>query len=196
MKKLIFSSVIILFGICAFNSLAGEPKKEIAYTQYNIWRHAKPSDMRAINYKFGYDFIPAGTAVYDVRVKTRIRFKILETDEQIEIRYKKRYHPGIDIKQYANYMFGNKKFEELAADLKPTEIEAIKEGILIEGMSKKAVIMSYGPPPEHRTPSLKGREWVYWMHRWRNKKICFDKEKKTINCKRLHEKVKEKSDVL
>lgn len=59
------------------------------------------------------------------------------------------------------------------------ELQAIKEGKLVVGMSKAAVIMAYGYPPEHRTPSLESNTWIYWIDRFRNKAILFDENNRT-----------------
>ena len=81
-------------------------------------------------------------------------------------------------------MIGEEKFEELTTNLNSEEIEAIKEGVLVEGMSKRAVLMSYGYPAEHRTPSLRSKEWIYWMNKRRSKRICFTIGDKTISCRK------------
>jgi hypothetical protein len=60
------------------------------------------------------------------------------------------------------------------------EKKAIKEGRLVVGMSKPAVIMSRGYPPEHRTPSLDVSPWVYWEARFRTKAVYFGEDGRTI----------------
>ena len=40
-------------------------------------------------------------------------------------------------------------------------------------MSKEAVLMSYGYPPSHMTPSTEGDVWKYWDHKFRAKLIYF-----------------------
>ncbi len=66
--------------------------------------------------------------------------------------------------------------------LTSTEVKAIRQGVLVEGMSKRAVLISYGMPPEHRTPILTSNVWIYWINNIRQKKICFDENDKTIKC--------------
>jgi len=53
----------------------------------------------------------------------------------------------------------------------------IRNGQIVKGMSKEAVLMSYGYPPEHRTPSLEGDNWIYWESRWSSKTAIFEKGK-------------------
>ena len=57
------------------------------------------------------------------------------------------------------------------------EQENIRNGQIVKGMSKEAVLMSYGYPPEHRTPSLESDSWIYWKNRWSSKTAIFEKGK-------------------
>ena len=56
---------------------------------------------------------------------------------------------------------------------------------MIVGMPKNAVLISYGYPPEHATPSLDTNVWRYWVNKMKSKNICFDSEDKAISCKDL-----------
>ena len=183
MKKICVAVLIILIFCFSFTAIAEEPKQETMYTAYNIWKHKKQRHMLCINYKVGYAIIPAGTAVTEVHTSSnKIRFKILETGEKFKIGFKKKWHPGKTVDDYLNSMFTSKTFEKLTADFSPKEIDAIKRGVVVKGMRKEAVIVSYGLPPEHRTPSLNNNEWTYWITTMKQKKICFDKKDMTISC--------------
>ena len=153
------------------------------YTAHNIWKQKKQRHMLCINYKTGPDIIPAGTPVIDVKNSSKaIEFKIADTGEKYKIGFKKKWHPGKTVYDYSNSMFTSKSFEKLTADFSPEEIDAIKRGVVIKGMKKEAVIVSYGLPPEHRTPSLSNDEWTYWMTTMQQKKICFDKNDMATSC--------------
>jgi len=45
-------------------------------------------------------------------------------------------------------------------------------------MSREAVIISYGYPPAHQTPSLESNKWKYWKSRGTNFFVYFDKDGK------------------
>jgi hypothetical protein len=76
-------------------------------------------------------------------------------------------------------MFTGKNFKKLTKGLSKEEINAINKGVLVLGMSKPAVIVAYGYPPEHKTTSLKNNTWYYWTNRFRSKAINFDKNGRT-----------------
>lgn len=176
------------------NDKQNEVKKEAVsqevqqYTAYNIWR-LRAYLMRCINYKHGNNIIPAGTKVRDVKIdddasgKTRISFVTVHDGRRYGIYFTHRWHPGHTIEDYKNYMFTTKTFDELTAGMTDREINAIKNGIIIDGMSKEAVLVSYGRPAEHRTSSLERNTWYYWMNKFRHIEVCFDKDDRTTFCK-------------
>jgi nuclear transport factor 2 (NTF2) superfamily protein len=137
----------------------------------------------------GQDIIPAGTKVYDVQVKKiqatdmeLIKFKLAETGQEVSVRFVSRWHPGESIQTYKEYMFTNQNFDELTAGLNQDEIMAIKMGAILEGMSKRAVLIAYGRPPEHANPDLSAYKWVYWENKLKRKYICFDQDERVRDC--------------
>jgi hypothetical protein len=159
------------------------------YTAYNIWR-MKSYNMKCINYKYGRDILPAGTKVRNVDInrdsrtnKEMITFKTDADNNVYNIYFTKNWHPGKTIRDYRDLMFSTKNFEELTAGMSEKEIKAIKEGIIVDGMSKNAVLVAYGYPPEHRTGSLYANRWIYWRNKFATFAVCFDKNDRTIACR-------------
>jgi len=148
------------------------------YTTYNLW-YEKVDTLQAINYKTGV-IIPAGTEVTGISTSARrfrsdvINFTTPSNGVTFSVAFNQKYHPGKTIEDYRNMMFTNKTFEELTEGLSPLEIEAIQAGSLKVGMSRRAVIIAYGYPPEHATPDLNSNVWKYWMNRFQTKSIYFD----------------------
>jgi len=152
------------------------------YTAYNIW---KTSKMRIINFKQGHDIIPAGTEVKDVRLypptkKTHLRFRTVKDDQKYTISFVERWHPGKELGDYMDKMFTIKNFEDLTSGLTEMEISAIKQGVLVNGMSKRAVLICYGIPPEHHTPNQSANKWYYWKNRGTKITLVFNQEDKLI----------------
>lgn len=183
MKKLLITITFCVFVLVSFAAAGAAETKKKLYTASNIWVHKY---MKCINYKVG-TFIPAGTEVSkaqlgsDTSCSIFIYFKLAGSGESYKICYNPAWHRGIRSKDYKNYLFTNKTFDELVEDLSVKDIDAIKQGKIVVGMSKKAVLISYGRPPEHRTPSLEGNVWKYWMSKRKHKKICFYNDL-TIRC--------------
>lgn len=167
---------------------AGLNQKPKYYTAYNIWKWSH-QNMRCINYKGNLNrIIPVGTEISEPEVievttsnitKEVIRFKTLNDNKKFQIYFVKKYHPYKTIHDYVDYMFTTKNLEELTAGLNEIEISAIKKGVILDGMSKKAVLMCYGPPPEHVTHSLDNRMWTYWKNKRLKKKVLFNSQNRT-----------------
>jgi len=142
--------------------------------------------MKCINYKMG-EFIPAGTEVSyakiisDDRYNKSISFRKAGSKKKYKMSFNHMWHRGKSISDYKNYLFTGKTFDEQVEGLSTTEIDAIKQGKIVKGMSKKAVLISYGRPAEHRTPDLNSNKWRYWMNKRTQKAICFHKGL-TLNC--------------
>jgi len=166
------------------------------YTAYNLY--TQHGNIKAINFQVGA-FIPVGTPVQVRMVKElgpdndesgsmRIELKTLSDQHRYTLDFTQRYHPGKTIYDYASLMVTDKTFEEQLAGKTPEVIDAIRRAAVIEGMTKEEVILSYGYPAEHRTPSLRGNTWTYWKNRRTQKKICFDVEEKATACNKQRSK--------
>ena len=148
------------------------------YTAYNVW-FEKPERIWSINYKKGA-IIPAGTQVRDIEIITTNRrhkaiiFTTVKEKKAFSIFWIKKYHPGKTIQQFKKNLFTTKKIDELTLDMSKAEIAAIKKGEIVMGMNKKAVLVCYGPPPEHATFRQEHNVWTYWTSKFIRMKIFFD----------------------
>ena len=176
MKKTYF--LLVLFSFSIFGTLQAQQ----LYTAFNIW-YQKPEKVYAINYKVG-KILPAGTEVKDVKVKkgrgAHIAFTVKATRQKFRVYYNQKYHGSVTISKFRNRMFTKKSFAELTNDLTPMEIEAIRAGKAKTGMSKKAIAICVGLPPEHKTPTLKNNTWLYWSSRMRKFAIAFDENGRSL----------------
>ncbi len=179
---LLLCTLSVLFATsaaCAF---------EISYTAYNMWREPH-TRMWIINYKRG-EMIPVGTMVRDIRIHDKyaeqyISFNRVSDGKLFHVYFRRKFHPGKNLADYRKRMFSNYPFEDRIRGMSEKEIDAIRRGVLVTGMSKKAVKMAYGYPPEHHTPNLKGNKWRYWTSRMVYKDICFNSAGRTIRCNKV-----------
>jgi len=174
-------AVVTLMATVGILSSGAEDGQKL-YTAYNIWKMSK---MKVINFKQGHDIIPAGTEVQDVHVwpstnSTHLRFSTVKDGSKYTIGLVERWHPRKTIKDYMDKMFTIKNFEELTEGLTEMEIRAIKKGVLVNGMSKRAVLICYGIPPEHYTPNQDADKWYYWKNRGTKITLIFNQEDKLI----------------
>ncbi len=155
--------------------------EDILFTSYNMWYEpGKEKSLWCINYKKGI-MIPAGTEVRDIRLaRSTITFITAHDSKQYHVKFNRKYHPGKSVQDYSNLMFTERDFTGLTSGLTDEEVAAIRKGVIVLGMSKRAVVTSYGYPAEHRTPSVDANEWTYWMDRFRTKKFHFDENGETV----------------
>ncbi|MDA0989643.1 MAG: hypothetical protein O3A51_02685 [Verrucomicrobia bacterium] len=149
-------------------------------TAHNMW-FENANRMYAINYKKGR-LIPAGTAVSNVRVtKKTVTFDIAEWNMTFVVNFQAKFQPNVSIDDLRARLFTTKTKKALLAGFSRDELAAIEAGQVRKGMSKAAVLVAYGYPPEHRTPSTNLNDWIYWLDRYRTRTVQFDANGKTLN---------------
>jgi hypothetical protein len=173
----IFITVIVLIVAAGLADSEADDKRTL-YTAYNMWKSSK---MKCINFKEGDDILPAGTEVHSVRIFQHIiAFTTVNDGKTYSVGFTQRWHPKKTPDDYTKMMFTTKNFGELTEGLSEIEIDAIKKGILVNGMSKRAVFICYGPPPEHHTPNLDVKTWYYWKNRRDKFAVRFDQDQKLV----------------
>ena len=106
--------------------------------------------------------IPVGTEVKDILIVgfssdsnmgpddddlgSKIQFVVVTTGKTFAIRCMPSYHPGKTIEDYLHNMFTAKPIDDLTREFEPYETNAVKEGVITQGIRKAAVLASYGPP--------------------------------------------------
>jgi len=170
MKK----QMILLFSGILLLGIAAGAFAQKTYTAYNLW-YEKPEQMYCLNYQRG-TFVQAGTEIDNVVVKgNRLSFRLVNNDVKCTIGFNAKYHGSeVTIQTLKDRLVTTKSFSQLTSGLKSFEVEAIRQGLVVKGMSKKAVLISFGYPPEHKTPSLDSTPWTYWKDRFRMLYVTFD----------------------
>ena len=157
-----------LMGGCGAAKLSPEVEKTFQnnskmYTQmnmhYNVSRSAYVID--TTNYQVG-TLIPVNSEVImqDVNAK---QLTFLYKGQKITLRNIAKYS-GLNISDVTSKYFSTKKVN--LSKFSKAEQKAIGSASLVKGMSKDAVLLSLGTPPQHRTPDLKADTWTYWRNRW------------------------------
>lgn len=181
----LFLITVMLTSLLALPALAKAAGQ--MYTAYNMWYEA-PNRIWAVNYKRG-SILPAGTLVKDIGIFKEeyyphqyITFRRVSDNQSFRVYFRRKFHPGKTIEDYRQLMFSRDNFQQQTAGMSEREISAITRGVLVTGMGKKAVQMSYGVPPQHKTPDINASIWRYWTSRMVDKDVCFDLDGRTIKC--------------
>lgn len=170
---------------------AEDVEGKIFYTTANIW-YERQSSIESTNYHRGR-ILPIGTKVKIVKIfdgtqpvlggtldpdfwERSIQFKD-EGGQSYRMVFIAR-HASADagvgdlFRQYFSEkdpMAEDGAFTSLTAE----EQKMVRAGEIAPGMSKAAVIMAYGYPPGHKTPSLNRNRWIYWENRFKTRVISF-----------------------
>ena len=168
-------SVLVSFGAAGWSQ-----EGEKYYTKTNIW-YERPERIYSTNYHVG-TILPAGTEVKIVDSKRKkIRFTI-DSGTVFTLEHVRKHNP-ITLQALRNRTFSTAnpiaqggKFHKFTKK----EQENIRAGTISTGMSKDAVIMAYGSPPEHKTPSLDGDTWTYWVNRFRRVVVRFGSDDNVV----------------
>jgi len=143
------------------------------YTKTNIW-YESPNDILSTNYHRG-SILPVGTKVSIHSIKNkRIRF-IPEGSEQIFAMTNDKQTSTISTEDLFNRYFSTEPVIIGTGDyeVRESDRENIKNGVIAIGMNKKAVLMAYGYPPTHKTPLLTSDIWHYWYARLHRINVYF-----------------------
>ena len=166
MKSLRFIALVLglLLAACGGNQAInsdGDTSGDY-YTAVNIW-HYKPMRIYSTNYHTG-TILRVGTRCRVTSVNEKgIEFETAD-GKQFRILHIPR-HTKVSVQEMFGRYFTKKnemgpggKFENFT----PKERDAVRGAVIHPGMRKEAVLMAYGYPPEHRTPSLDEDTWVYF----------------------------------
>ena len=154
-----------LAAILAFGGANAASAADQLYTAYNIW-FEQPTKVYSTNYEKG-NLFPAGSEVKDVnRSSRKLEFTDPKLKMKFSIEFVGKHHPGVTGEQWIGRFLTTRDFAALTRGLTAAEIKAIKAGQVQVGMSKKAVLVSVGYPPEIATVSTELDTWKYWRHRF------------------------------
>jgi hypothetical protein len=141
------------------------------YTLVNL----HPDETRRRLYSVNYQqpgLIPLCTKVKIESVTSdEMTFQVVEDQR----RYHYIFHNSLrdPIAKHLDKYFGPSCPARKIESLSEVDRAGIRQGRVLEGMSKDGVILAVGYPPEHVTPTLESNAWRYWMNRFGTQVIHF-----------------------
>ena len=174
-KRLMTFAVICLTGLFGFVSQAAELAANDYHTLINLWyENEKP--ILTTNYHTG-NRIPAGSLVTNLRSEGEKILFSYNGASHVLTRVSK--FTLVDMAAVMKRTFGktNPLTTPAYTALPKSQQEAISRGTVEVGMSKDAVLMSQGYPPEHRTSSIQQNDWTYWQNRFKTYMVYFTDNK-------------------
>jgi len=179
---------VLIFGLLGCASMSSGPIEgyNSVYLQNNIHGYTQVSRGNT-EYRAGYaNYVQPDTGHFVVPVNTVVSigkwrggFTITRQDngQLIYFEYRSGNMGGMSVEEYLNVITGPQPVS--LKGLSATDRKGIKEGRVMNGMSKKGVQIAWGYPAKHRTPSLEDNVWTYWRNRWVMKTVTFSNGKVT-----------------
>lgn len=178
----IFVLLLIAFSFCGLSLAAGDSNWEdkTFYLGHNVW-FEQPIKIPTTNYHKGM-ILKVGSQATITRVTDRTADFSVE-GATYRLVYVRNHHANVSIADVIKRTFlsENPLKSSKYRSFSKSEKANIKDGTIEKGMSKDAVIMAYGYPPDHRTPSINNNIWTYWMHRFKTTVLRFDRSGKLID---------------
>jgi len=167
-ERLAVAAILVL--ACGLGNTASAADR--LFTAYNLWFES-PQKMYSTNYQKG-NILPAGSEVKEVhRSSKKLEFVDVKSNMKFSIEFFGKHHPGVKPEQWIDRVLTTRDFSTLTKGLTADEIKAIKAGQAKVGMSRKAVLVSLGYPPEVATASPDLDVWRFWRDRFRNYQVKF-----------------------
>ncbi|MEM9070105.1 MAG: hypothetical protein AAGE52_16480 [Myxococcota bacterium] len=151
--------LILLLSACGASYVVDTEQELFLLT--NLRPNAR-GDMTSVLGWRGTSVLPACTKVQLTDVGSReVRFRDANTGQRY--RYLLHRSARTNVEEHINRYFGS-ACPNLSA-YAPVDQQGIQQGVVLPGMSREAVVIALGYPPEHRTPTLEQATWTYWGER-------------------------------
>lgn len=171
--RLIFAALTMIGT--TFTSVVAAEDDPIYFTQHGFY--ADHGKHLTTNYHVG-TFIPVNTRVKITHISnSRMSIELVDQgNKEIHI-VNMRKHTRKTMREIQPRMFGTTE-----VDLSKVSEEyqyGIKNGKFTVGMTKDLILLAYGYPPAHATPSINANQWTYWKNRWNRIVLTFQDNKLT-----------------
>ncbi|MCP5005255.1 MAG: outer membrane protein assembly factor BamE [Planctomycetes bacterium] len=181
-KYLILISILFAISACKTVTLV-EPASgvDLLATEENIYTlvNLHPDEIHAKLYSVNYQregLIAACSKVDLVSLSSeRLTFTLVSSGKTYTL---DKHKSSPDFPAYVQKYFGSQCVTSDIKKLSSTDRQGIEKGVATKGMTKQGVIYAIGYPPEHRTPSNDGNEWIYWINRFKTMAVVFDSKGK------------------
>lgn len=158
------------------NEILQQPVGGGVYTRYNIF-YTDPADISSLNIQKGRT-LPVGSKVEIVKAtEAKIEFK-----DEAGVSYQLDFDAGLrmcGIRDYVRDTFSLLPLEAQLKDIRPEVVKYIMRGEVVPGMSRREVMLAYGPPAGCMTPTLKNNTWFFWSAPEQSFRVIFRNDQVT-----------------
>jgi len=129
------------------------------YTLVNL--HPDDEELSSVNYLDGDELLPLCSPIRVTFLNTEeLTFTALASGKEYTYEFHDTLKEGPA--EHVAKFFGTSCDPTVVDGFGEIDQRGIRAGKVLKGMSKQAVILAVGYPPEHRTPKLEANSWRYW----------------------------------
>jgi len=183
----LFYSLLLLVGVASAAGLHPEnfPLREMEGHYYflgnNIHADQDNGKVSSVNYQVRGAVIPWGTEVRVVRVAHKyLVFEDVAKRRQYRYGFYWKTRTTVPLLDHVRRVFLDNvdELKKQVDGMSDIDKDGIYEGRVNPGMSREAVLVAIGYPPEfaNRDELLTDREWLYWVNRFEKLVVGFDRE--------------------
>jgi len=134
------------------------------YTLVNLHVDPKGNRIFSTNYQSAI-LLPLCTRVQVIEQSDKVmRFRAVE--QGVEYTYLRTKHLRASFADHLARVFGGECVSARVAAMNQVDRDGITAGRAAPGMSKDAVVLAMGYPPDHANPSLDSDLWTYWRNKF------------------------------
>jgi len=134
------------------------------YTLVNLHPDEGRGRLSSVNYQ-QKGLIPLCTRVTIESVSSsEMKFRLQAGGRQYTYQFHRTLREPID--RHLDRYFGRSCDKAKIQQMSQVDRDGILQGQALPDMTKDAVILAIGYPPEHATPNLEANAWRYWKNRW------------------------------
>lgn len=143
------------------------------YTLVNLHPDEDDRELSSVNYLDDDGLIPLCTPIRVTFLNTEgLDFTVLSSGRSYHYEFHKTMKESPS--EHVAKFFGTSCDASVVATFDEIDQKGIREGKALEGMSKQAVLLAIGYPPEHETPSLEEDRWRYWESTFDKVDVIFE----------------------
>lgn len=176
LRQLCLSLLLIVAGSFIVSSAGFAAEGETYYTRMNIW-YENPEKILSTNYHKG-NILPVGSEAVILKTGKKIKFRDKKSGTEYRLILVDDY-TDLTKDEFFNRYFSKENILNSSEyrSFSGMEKDNIKNGTIEKGMSKAAVLVAYGYPPTHRTPSTTGNVWKFWTSRLLTDDVHFENDR-------------------
>jgi len=188
--KILSVILLVLIGAGGVAAAAGlpldvAPLKKMEghhyYLGYNLHADLPHNKISSVNYQLRGGLLPWGTEVRVIRVlRNSLLFEVVGKGMRYRYEFHRKTRQSVPLAEHLGRVFlespDNLKLQ--VAGMSEVDKDGIYEGRVKPGMSREAVLIAVGYPPEfaNRQALLSDRDWSYWISRFSKMVVSFGRD--------------------